>query len=142
MSSLITEESPLILSSHTTNSCIICLEDDEEEKEEMKKRLIIPSNIPFLNKNCSCHFYIHEHCFTLWFCNKQVCPICSSPIHFSFPIAANLNNNNIEIPPPVYTENIVVDGNNHAYKKRICIFLFYVILSFFLFYNFFPPYSH
>jgi hypothetical protein len=62
----------------TTNSCIICLEEDKPLDTEMLEG----NTMTFLNKNCSCQFYIHEKCFNLWFFKNPVCPICKLPLYY------------------------------------------------------------
>ena len=72
------------------NSCIICLEEES---------IISINELPFLNKSCSCHFFIHEKCFNLWFFKNPKCPICSSVLSYNEIIIPmhyrNINNDNI-----------------------------------------------
>jgi hypothetical protein len=94
------EETPLLNNINENvvvdkNSCIICL----EEKDGSNKSIISINELPFLNKSCSCHFYIHEKCFNLWFFKNPKCPICSSGLSYNEIIIPmhyrNINNDNI-----------------------------------------------
>jgi len=126
-----TEESPLLYLNNLNNDmCIICLE--EEYDDEIKKgKIVLSSAIPFLQKNCQCHFYIHTDCFNLWFSNKPVCPICSVPYSDNSII--------IEPPPPVYTELTTYPPSNSiasiedSYKRKIICFFIFLITSYFIF---------
>ena len=127
-----TEESPLLYLNNLNNlnndMCIICL---EEEDDGIKKgKIVLP---PFLQKNCQCHFYIHNDCFTLWFSNKPVCPICSVPYSSDNSIVI------IEPPPPVYTALTTYAPSNSiasiedSYKRKIICFFIFLIISYFIF---------
>ena len=70
------------------NSCIICL---EEKDNDTKQSIISINELPFLNKSCSCHFFVHEKCFNLWFFKKPVCPICTLPLNYLEIIQINNN---------------------------------------------------
>lgn len=89
----LTSETPLLINIHEKvlfnydkkvenedkNSCIICL---EEKDIDTNQSIISINEIPFLNKSCSCHFFVHEKCFNLWFFKKPVCPICTLPLNY------------------------------------------------------------
>jgi hypothetical protein len=130
-----TEESPLLyLNNLNNNTCIICLE--EEDNNGIKKgKIVLSSAIPFLQKNCQCHFYIHTDCFNLWFSNKPVCPICSVPYSSDNSIII------IEPPPPVYTELTTynyapsnsIASIEDSYKRKIICFFIFLIISYFIF---------
>ena len=90
------EETPLLINiNEDKNLCIICL----EEKDGSNKSIISINELPFLNKSCSCHFYIHEKCFNLWFFKNPKCPICSSGLSYNEIIIPmhyrNINNDDI-----------------------------------------------
>ena len=105
----LTSETPLLINIHEKvlfnydkkvenedkNSCIICL----EEKDDSNKSIISINEISFLNKSCSCHFFIHEKCFNLWFFKNPKCPICSSGLSYNEIIIPmhyrNINNDDI-----------------------------------------------
>jgi len=130
-----TEESPLLYLNNLNNdTCIICL---EEEYDGIKKgKIVLPSAIPFLKKNCHCHFYIHTDCFNLWFSNKPVCPICSTLLSYS-----DDDSIIIEPPPPVYTElttynyapSNYIASIEDSYKRKIICFFIFLITSYFIF---------
>jgi len=134
------EETPLLINMNENvvvnedkNLCIICL----EEKDGSNKYIISINELPFLNKSCTCHFYIHEKCFNLWFFKNPKCPICSSglsyneiiiPIHYR-----NINNSNIN------NECILsFDDDRVSYIKFLknvtLLLIFLTFLSFISFY--------
>jgi hypothetical protein len=98
------------------NSCIICLEEES---------IISINELPFLNKSCSCHFYIHEKCFNLWFFKNPKCPICSTALSYN------------EIIIPMHYTNINNDDRVSYIKflKNVTLLLiFLTFLSFISFY--------
>jgi hypothetical protein len=128
--SALQEETPLLININDNvnnvkkkeedkNSCIICL----EEKDDSNKSIISINEISFLNKSCSCHFFIHEKCFNLWFFKKPVCPICTLPLN--------------------YLEIIQISNSDRLeyirFIKNTTFFLFFIsffsFLSMFLYYN-------
>ena len=106
------------------NSCIICLEEKNEDNSN--KSIISINELPFLNKSCSCHFFIHEKCFNLWFFKKPVCPICTLPLNY------------LEI---IQISNNTDDRTEYIrFLKNITYLFFYIsflyFISFFFYSNF------
>jgi hypothetical protein len=117
------------------NACIICLEEEGTTKD---KKIIDPKDLDFLIKNCSCHFYIHEKCFNLWYFQKPVCPICALSLVYGDTILPTSN----YITITDYNDEYVSIDEREKIKhlRSILIFLLFFFLILFLF-NIFYPYN-
>ena len=66
-----------MLSVNINNECLICLEDSLTNSTKQVESILA---IPYINKSCKCHYFVHSTCLFEWLNTKPVCPFCKNSV--------------------------------------------------------------